>query len=130
MIEFNFDFAIDTKNMATVKVNAQGLIFSKEAIKQLGEPKKVMIGIDEGNVILGIRKSDSSICGKAFNFCTTEQAKKWVRVISKPIAKKIAEITQIDSDKTTTFLAQYDSESEMLLVDLKQHNGGRVNEHC
>lgn len=130
MKEFNFDFAIDTKNMATVKVHAHSLIFSKEAIKQLGEPKKVMIGIDEENTMLGIRKSDSSICGKAFNFCTTEQAKKWVRVISKPITEKIAEIIQIDLDKTTTFLAQYDSESEMLLVDLRQHSGGRVNEYC
>lgn len=122
MKELNFNFAIDTRNMATVKVWGNYLIFSKEAIKQLGEPAKIMIGIDEKNTVLGIRRADSSIVGKIFNFCTTEQSKKWVRIKSVPITRKIAEITKLDADKTTTFLAQYDSESKMLLVDLRQHS--------
>ena len=118
---FNFDFAIDTKGMATVKVSKLGMVFSAETIRKLHEPTNVMIGIDRKTGYLGVKPFDASETGKSFEFCTSDAKKKWIRIKSEKILNAIAEIAQIDLNDTITFIGNYDEEMGMFLVNLKQH---------
>lgn len=118
---YSFDFAIDTKGMATIKVSRLGMVFSAETIRKLQEPKNVMIGIDAKNGFLGVKPFDASETGKSFEFCTSDAKKKWIRIKSDKILQKIVEISQIDLAETTTFIGNYDEDMGMFLVNLKQH---------
>ncbi len=116
-----FDYAIDTKGMATIKVSKLGMVFSSETIRLLQEPKQVLIGIDVKNGYLCVKPFEVGVFGKAFEFCTNEAKKKWIRIKSEPILNKIVEIAQIELDQTTTFIGNYDEENGAFLVDLRQH---------
>lgn len=120
MDKYNFDFNVDTKKMIRVSVMKLGLIFNSETIKVLGYPKKINIGIDATNKVIGIRNSAGKHNVKDYDFAKTGN-EKWIRVNSIKLVKAIENITKkIFDNKTVAFNARYDKAMDMLIVDLSK----------
>lgn len=118
--KYNLDFSINTDQK--IAISKAGIAFSAGAIRTLGYPEKVNIGIDKVNGIIGVkvaREPDKFI--KAYPFCTSKQKRIWLRIVSKPILQTIEEITGITYGNTATnYPAYYDKDEKILVVNLKQ----------
>ena len=93
----DFDFNIDKRGLIHIGIMRLGIVFGKEAIKALGSPKTVSIGIDRENKVLGITKGIDNT--KNHEFCKKGN-EKWIRVNSKSIINEISKITGIKYTNT------------------------------
>ncbi len=120
MPNYNFNFNIDTTGMIKVSIMRLGLIFNAETIKALGSPKKINIGLDAKNKVLGIKASENIADIKDYDF-VKKGNEKWIRINSKPLVKAIEDVLKCKFENTAKpFTARFDNDSKMLIVDLSK----------
>lgn len=118
MANYSFDFNIDTTGMVKVSIMKLGLIFNAETIKALGSPKKINIGLDAKNKVLGIKPSEGNPNIKGYDF-VKKGDEKWIRVNSKQLVQAIEEATKYKFDNVAKpFTARFDEDYKMLIVEL------------
>lgn len=118
MANYSFNFNIDTTGMVKVSIMRLGLIFNAETIKALGSPKKINIGLDTKNKVLGIKASENNRDIKDYDF-VKKGDEKWIRVNSKQLVQAIEEATKYKFDNVAKpFTAKFDDELNMLIVEL------------
>lgn len=118
MVNYSFDFNIDTTGMIKVSIMRLGLIFNTETIKALGSPKKINIGLDAKNKVLGIRASVGNPNIRDYDF-VKKGDEKWIRVNSKQLVQAIEEATKFKFDNVAKpFTARFDEDLKMLIVEL------------
>lgn len=117
-MDFNFDFNVDSKRTINIGIMELGLVFNNTTIKALGSPKKINIGIDSKNKVIGIKASKGNSQLKEFKFVENEN-QKWIRVNSKPLVKEIESITGLKfNSQVKHFKGQYNSNLHMIIVNL------------
>ena len=117
MANYTFNFNIDTTGMIRVSIMRLGIIFNAETIKALGSPKKINIGLDVKNKVLGIQAAQNNPEIKEYDFVKGDE--KWIRVNCKPIIKAIEDATKQKFDNVAKpFTAKFDQELNMLIVEL------------
>ena len=118
MVNYSFNFNIDTTGMIKVSIMRLGLIFNAETIKVLGSPKKINIGLDVKNKILGIKAAENNPDIKEYDF-VKKGDEKWIRVNSTQIVHAIEDVMKIKFDNTAkSFTAKFNNELNMLIVEL------------
>ncbi len=118
MTNYTFNFNIDTTGMVKVSIMRLGIIFNAETINVLGRPKKINIGLDVKNKVLGIMASKNNSEIKEYDF-VKKGNEKWIRVNSKQLVKAIEDVTKIKFQNVAKpFPAKFDNELKMLIVDL------------
>ena len=118
MTNYSFNFYIDTTGMVKVSIMRLGLIFNSETIKALGSPKKINIGLDSKNKVLGIKASEGNPDIKDYDF-VKKGDEKWIRVNSKQLVQAIEDAIKCKFDNTAKpFTAKFDEELQMLIVEL------------
>lgn len=119
-MEYNFDFNIDKSGIAKIAISTAGIAFSKESIDLLGRPERVNIGIDKKQGVLAVRKAIDDVSVKSYPFVTANKKSAWLRINSKPLLEEIRNITKVTyTTKSISYVANYNSECDMLLVNLK-----------
>ena len=120
MSNYNFNFNIDTTGMIKVSIMRLGLIFNAETIKALGSPKKINIGLDSRNKVLGIKASEGNPSIREYDF-VKKGDEKWIRVNSKQLIQAIEESVKCKFENTAkSFPAKFDENENMLIVDLQK----------
>lgn len=118
MTNYSFNFNIDTTGMVKVSIMRLGLIFNSETIKALSSPKKINIGLDSKNKVLGIKASEGNPDIKDYDF-VKKGDEKWIRVNSKQLVQAIEDAIKCKFDNTAKpFTAKFDEELQMLIVEL------------
>ena len=118
MTNYSVNFNIDTTGMVKVSIMRLGLIFNSETIKALGSPKKINIGLDSKNKVLGIKASEGNPDIKDYDF-VKKGDEKWIRVNSKQLVQAIEDAIKCKFDNTAKpFTAKFDEELQMLIVEL------------
>lgn len=118
MVNYSFNFNIDMTGMIRVSIMRLGLIFNAETIKILGSPKKINIGLDVKNKVLGIKASENNPDIKEYDF-VKKGDEKWIRVNSRQIVSAIEEATKLKFDNIAKpFTARFDKDLNMLIVEL------------
>ena len=118
MTNYSFNFNIDTTGMVKVSIMRLGLIFNSETIKALGSPKKINIGLDSKNKVLGIKASEGNPDIKDYDF-VKKGDEKWIRLNSKQLVQAIEDAIKCKFDNTAKpFTAKFDEELQMLIVEL------------
>ena len=118
MTNYSFNFNIDTTGMVKVSIMRLGLIFNSETINALGSPKKINIGLDSKNKVLGIKASEGNPDIKDYDF-VKKGDEKWIRVNSKQLVQAIEDAIKCKFDNTAKpFTAKFDEELQMLIVEL------------
>ena len=120
MSNYNFNFNIDTTGMIKVSIMRLGLIFNAETIKALGSPKKINIGLDSRNKVLGIKAAENNPSIREYDF-VKKGDEKWIRVNSKQLIQAIEESVKCKFENTAkSFPAKFDENENILIVDLQK----------
>lgn len=121
MSKYDLNFNIDKNGIAKISVSSVGIAFSKESIELLKNPPKVNIGINRKSGILGVRAAVPDANIRSYPFVTNEKRNAWLRINSKALINEIQIITKTTfTTKAIPFIARFDDEEQMLIVDLKQ----------
>ncbi|MGQ9498640.1 MAG: hypothetical protein ACUVRC_09040 [Desulfotomaculales bacterium] len=111
----------------SVSIAGYGLTFNRAAIQALGRPKQVMLGFDRVKnavVVKPLHKPTESELEKSFPFAARERNGS-VRIASKEFIRFLTRYyPSIDLKKATRYLAKWDENEEVLIVDLTVHPGG------
>ena len=124
-MEFNFDFSYIKGGAPIVTLSSFGIAFNKGSIDALGNPEKVIIGYDDKNRAIGIRaKNDDDDNPDVPSFDFARRVKNdWVRIGAKDFIKYLSKITGINCiDKAKQFIAEYDDESNTLIVIIDEEH--------
>ena len=104
MNKYNFDFGDTVKITITGKKN---IYFCGKALDLLGKPKELNIGIDRTQKVLGIRKADKTTNARVYKISNSS-------ICCRKLINDIKELCD-----STTFMAEYDKELDMLIVVLR-----------
>lgn len=123
MNKYGLNFNIDKSGIAKISVSSAGIAFSRESIELLGKPERVNIGINKKMGYLGVCKAVEDPSIKSYPFVTNDKKVSWLRINSKPLIKVIQQITKIEyGTKAISYVATYDEDESMLIVNLKEKN--------
>lgn len=121
MSKYELNFNLDKNGIAKISVSSVGIAFSKESIELLKYPTKINIGINRKSGILGVRSAVPDASIKSYPFVTNEKKTAWIRINSKALINEIQVITKMTfTTKAVPFIASFDDEEQMLIVDLRQ----------
>jgi len=116
---YNFEWFNPSLGNPIVSIAEYGLGFNKAAIEALGSPEKVRFGFDKKNKIIAVKSAEDN-GDLAFAFAAKEK-NRYIRINTKDFVKLIEiNIPELNFGKATRYLARYDEEMGVLLVDLKQ----------
>lgn len=103
----------------TVSLAEYGLVFNKAATEALRNPGKIRLGFDKKNLLIAVVPTDKDdptglkFLGKERRGFTRINSKDFIRFI-------IRYIPDFKIGKAVRFLARFDEEEGILIVDLKQ----------
>ena len=118
IVNYDFDYNIDTSGMIKISIMRLGIIFNAETINALGKPAKINIGLDTRNKVLGIKAATGDINIKEYDF-VKKGDEKWIRVNSKQLVQAIQQVTKVEYGNTAkAYPARWDRDWGMLIVDL------------
>ncbi|MGI6684900.1 MAG: hypothetical protein ACOX47_05355 [Bacillota bacterium] len=124
-MEYNFMWSTPTSGAPIVSFASYGITFNSSVIEILNRPEKIMVGFDAKNKVVGIKPTDSSNI-KGFPFAERER-NGYVRIGNKDFIKYISAKLQIDFQKAVRFVAEWDEENKILIVDLSKPMEGAEN---
>lgn len=115
-MEFNFDFTYLRNGAPIVTLSSFGIAFNKGAIDALGNPESIIIGYDDEKRAIGVRRASPDSQIPSYEFASRVR-NDWIRIGAKDFIKYLSKVTGIDCiSKAKQFIADYDSESETLIV--------------
>lgn len=110
--------------VAYISLASYGVTFNKVASDEMGNPKRVQIGLDAKKRILFVKpvhEFDAALEKVSFPYAEREQKNGQTRVSSKELISYIElKCPELDLDHTTRFAAEWDETQGLLLVDLKK----------
>jgi hypothetical protein len=122
---YKFDFYITGRNgLPYVSFSSRSMGFNKAAVRLLGFPKYVEIGIDVEKRTMGIRAKRIKT-RNTFRFCFERaiNADKMLRVNCKKLVFMLRRFCNTKEDVLSVkYSAVWDNELKMLLVSLKEDN--------
>jgi hypothetical protein len=117
----SFNFNLEKRGTATVKLTGTGLVFNGKAVALLGAPKRVNIGLDTKNKRLAVKVAKPNDSGISYGFATTERRKKWVNVSAAKVRRAVIDLVgnELSGGGITYFARLLDG---MLVIDLKEED--------
>lgn len=113
---YNFDFSYLKNGSPIVTLSAFGIAFNKGAIETLGTPEQVIIGFDPKACVIGVRARGDDTTSPTYDFARRIK-NDWIRIGAKDFMGYLSKVSGIDFlTKSKKFIAEYDSETETLVV--------------
>ena len=117
-MNYNFDWSAVSNGALYVSISTLGIAFNSLSIERLGSPEKVIVGFDEKNCAIGIKKYDGEEGVKPYKFANRIK-NGWVRLGCKGFVTYLQSITEIDFSSAKRYIAKYDAENRVLVVRVK-----------
>jgi hypothetical protein len=115
-MSFNFDFNYVKNGTPIVTLSSLGIAFNRASREALHNPKRILIGYDMSAHVIGVKAANEGDTGALYEFASRVK-NDWVRIGCKDFIKHLAIETGISIDKKAIqFIAEYDSELEMLVI--------------
>lgn len=118
-MKFNFDWNYVSAGAPCVTISEIALSFNSSAIALLGNPEEVAIGFDKKSLTIGIKKYDGNKSVKPYRFYS-RMKNGWVRIGCKDFLKHLSCITELKFRPAIRYIANYDTEEELLYISLKE----------
>lgn len=116
---YDFLWTAPSAGAPIVSIASYGISFNSMVIELLKRPPKVLLGFDEKNLVIGVRPiQEEADEPRAYKFAERERAGT-VRIGNKDFLKYISSISKIDFRKSKRYLASWDEENQVLIIDLK-----------
>ncbi|MCD8378315.1 MAG: hypothetical protein LUB59_05960 [Candidatus Gastranaerophilales bacterium] len=114
-MNFKFDWNCVSAGAPYVTISSLGLAFNSPSINMLGCPENVVVGFDEKNMAIGIRKAEESETAKSYKF-KSRIKNGWVRIGCKEFVKYLSELSGNVFSPAVRYIAKYDSDKEILYI--------------
>lgn len=120
-MDLNFIWSTPSAGGPIVSIAEYGITFNAMTIELLRRPKQVMIGYEQDKNIVGIKPiyNEDENKTKAFTFIERERHGS-VRIGNKDFVKYIGSKSGLDFSTSRKFIADWDGENEMIIVDLNK----------
>lgn len=114
---YEFDYSYLKNGSPIVTLNSLGLAFNRGAIETLGAPEEVVVGYDEKNHAIGIRRAQNEPENVPRYKFAGRVKNDWVRIGAKDFVKYLSHISGIDFlNKAKQFLPEFDEDTQTLIV--------------
>lgn len=118
-MEYSFLWTAPSAGAPLVSIASYGITFNSLVIDMLKRPAKVLLGFDEKNMVIGVRPiQEEDEDPRAYRFAEKERL-GMVRIGNKDFLKYVASKSGIDFKKMKKYIANWDGENEILIIDLK-----------
>jgi uncharacterized protein YdhG (YjbR/CyaY superfamily) len=119
MSDYNFIWLPPSAGAPIVSIASYGISFNSAVIEMLGRPTHVLIGFDEQNQLIGVKPvPEGAEEPRSYKFAERER-QGTIRIGNKDFLKYISSKSAIDLRKTSRYLATWDNENQVLVIDLK-----------
>ncbi len=123
-MKFKFDWDCVSAGAPYVTISSLGLAFNSSSINMLGCPENVVVGFDEKNMAIGVRKAEASEKTKAYKFGSRIK-NGWVRIGCKEFVKYLSELSNVSFSPAIRYIARFDSENEILYIIIRDNDNAR-----
>lgn len=124
MSTYNIQWYNPNAGVSYISIANYGVTFNKVASDEIGNPKRVQIGLDMKKRILFVKpvnEIDAALEKLSFPYAEKEQKNGQTRVSSKELISYIeSKIPELELEHTTRFAAEWDETQGLLVVDLKK----------
>ena len=115
---FNFDWDCVSAGAPYVTVSSLGLALNTPSINMIGSPDNVVIGFDEKNLTIGIRKADATDSSKSYKF-KSRIKNGWVRLGCKEFINYLSELSGISFSPAIRYIAKHDPDEDILYITIR-----------
>lgn len=126
-MKYNFNWSAVSGGAPYITISSLGIAFNNVSIDKLNSPEKILVGFDEENCVIGIKAYNGEQGLKPYEFASRVK-NGWIRIGCKDFIKYLQSITGIDFTTSKKYVAQYDSETRILTVEvLSKTEEGDIN---
>ncbi len=118
-MKYSFQFFGPSSGAPIVSIATYGITFNSSAIEMLKKPKRIKIGIDITNKVLGFIPADDEDdqSGKSYPFAERER-NGVIRISNKDFLMYVSNKTGIDFSKTIKYAVDWLEQEQTMIVDL------------
>lgn len=116
-MEYNFVWTNPSAGAPIVSIASYGITFNSATIEMLKKPRNILIGFDTNAKVIGVKPIDDETNPKAYDFAEKER-KGYIRIGNRDLIKYISSQIGIDYSKSIRYLANWDENEQILIVDL------------
>ncbi len=124
MSNYNIQWYNPNAGVSYISIASYGVTFNKVASDEMGNPKRVQIGLDAKKRILFVKplnEFDAELEKLSFPYAEREQKNGQTRVSNKELMSYLEiKCPELDLEHTTRFAADWDETQGLLVVDLKK----------
>ena len=117
-MNFDFNWSAVSGGAPYVTFSSLGIAFNSVSIEKLGSPDKVMVGFDEAQCTIGVKAYNGEAGVKPYEFAGRVK-NGWVRIGCRDFIKYLQAISGIEFSPAKRYVATYDAESNILIVQVK-----------
>jgi len=117
-MNYSFNWSAVSGGAPYITISSLGISFNSVSIEKLKNPEKILIGFDEENMMLGIKEYQGEENTKPYEFASRVK-QGWIRIGCKDFINYLTTLAKFDFSKATKFTAEFDKDTNMLLVDIK-----------
>jgi len=117
-MNYDFNWSSVSGGAPFVTFSSLGIAFNSVSISKLDSPEKIMVGFDEGNLVIGVRAYDGNDQIKPYEF-SSRVKNGWIRIGCKEFIKYLQKLSGIDFSLAKKYIATFDDATKTLIVELK-----------
>lgn len=118
-MEFDFVWSTPSAKSPQVSVANYGINFNSFVVEIMGRPKRIIIGFDEKQNVIGVKPANDTDENRGFEFAEKER-KGYVRINNKDFIKYISQKTGIDFTKSQQIIPEWIKDEQLLIIDISK----------
>lgn len=118
-MQFNFNWNAVSGGAPYVTIAATTISLNSVSAERIGNPKQVLLGFDEDQLVIGIKPYEDELNTKPFTLMARMKG-GWVRLGCKEFIRHLCNISGLDFGVAKKYTASYDGVSNILYVELRQ----------
>jgi hypothetical protein len=115
---YNFNWHSVSGGAPFVTFSTLGIAFNSVSISKLGTPEKVMVGFDEDNLVIGVKKYEDEPQIKPYEFASRIK-NGWIRIGCKDFIRYLQKVSGLNFSEAKKIMANFDADSETLIIEMK-----------
>jgi hypothetical protein len=121
-LDYNFDWNYIKAGSPYITISSLAISFNSLAIKQLKDPKYIMIGFDEERLVIGVKGVEAPVENmKTYEFTTRKNKDGWIRIGCKEFIQRLEHLTGHEFSEAKRFSTKV-IENDMLIIEISKEN--------
>lgn len=116
-MKFNFDWNYVSNGAPYITISSLALGFNTQSVSLLGNPEEVIVGFDNQQMTIGIKKYDGKENAKKYKFYS-RMKNGWIRIGCKDFINHLSSLTGLSFVPAKRYVAQFDPGEKILYISV------------